>query len=349
LKSAYEVIKEVDPTATVLTGGLSQLNRSWVERLYTDADGSFDGIAMHIYTCREPNHDLLRRQLSEVDAVIQAHNPGEQVWITEAGCSASGGISQAAALQYNKDMLDIVFTYPWVKKVFLYNIRNREEVNEYENNFGLLTVDMKPLPAWDWYSLILIGPYDKERTGLGKEEERAADLRRRMEHSFGAGLIPVSAENWPQFVSAYVYGGYPVQALVQAARFGGKTVHPSIGWDSWKNTDEYKGFIGKNWNEGRLVYAYGQPRQLFDTEVAKSRELQQAIYSQYDSPRLGISFDNWPKLVKAYVYGGYPVEAIVRAGLYDFATVSETVKWSEWRGSAEYQAAIGKSVPLKAE
>ena len=49
------------------------------------------------------------------------------------------------------------------------------------------------------------------------------------------------------------------------------------------------------------------------------------------------------------MYGGYPVEAIVRAGLYDFATVSETVPWQEWRGSAEYQGAIGKPVPLKAE
>ncbi|MDD4606938.1 MAG: hypothetical protein PHS07_01165, partial [Patescibacteria group bacterium] len=50
---------------------------------------------------------------------------------------------------------------------------------------------------------------------------------------------------WYQYVNAYIYGGYPLEAIKQSIKFGGKTVHPVIPWKTWKDADDYKDYIGK--------------------------------------------------------------------------------------------------------
>jgi len=60
------------------------------------------------------------------------------------------------------------------------------------------------------------------------------------------GRTPRSAQrNWSVLMRAYVYGGYPAKAIVQAIKFGGKTVHPSIPWEKWKESADYKAYINR--------------------------------------------------------------------------------------------------------
>ena len=40
-------------------------------------------------------------------------------------------------------------------------------------------------------------------------------------------------------VNAYVYGDYPVEAIIMYIKLDGETVHPEISWHSWKNSPDY--------------------------------------------------------------------------------------------------------------
>ena len=85
--------------------------------------------------------------------------------------------------------------------------------------------------------------YQKPRLkDLQKEQQLAVSLKNQLNSKFN-GKLPVAASDWATLVKAYVYGGYPVQAIYQAIIHKGKTVHPTIPWSSWKNTPDYKYYI----------------------------------------------------------------------------------------------------------
>ncbi len=87
--------------------------------------------------------------------------------------------------------------------------------------------------------------YGKQRLGYKEEADKKQELRRQLEAELGRKLN-LSIRNWLILSDAYVYGGYPVHAIKQALKFGGKTVHPTIGWEVWKNSKDYKEYIQKN-------------------------------------------------------------------------------------------------------
>lgn len=80
---------------------------------------------------------------------------------------------------------------------------------------------------------------------LNAERKLAGELREYLINVF-RGRVPAGArENWFTLVNAYAYGGYPTEALVAAVRNGGKTVHPKILWEEWKNSPDYQAYIKK--------------------------------------------------------------------------------------------------------
>lgn len=86
--------------------------------------------------------------------------------------------------------------------------------------------------------------YGQPRKDSKTETAKAKELKTKLTAKFG-GSVPVSAKNWPTLVNAYVYGGYPVEAIYKSILFNGKTVHPTIIWEKWRQTDEYKAYINK--------------------------------------------------------------------------------------------------------
>lgn len=87
LKAAYEEIKAVDPSVTVVLGGLSGVPLDYVEALYrAEALDFFDAMNVHPYSWPDPPDGRLDRQLEDLKETMAAHgDAGKPIWITEHG------------------------------------------------------------------------------------------------------------------------------------------------------------------------------------------------------------------------------------------------------------------------
>jgi len=342
LEVAYRTIKNVDSDSIVLNGGLTWPNYYFAEELFKNYNNYFDRLAVHAYYCRDGNNNQLMADLNSLRKVVDRYRPGEKIWITELGCSS---LDESYQKSYLENTTAEILETGFVEKIFLYNIRNRDTGDVYEDHFGLLTLDMRPRLAWDWYSTLPRGSYDKPRIPVELEQKHAQDLKNILENYFGEGKIPVTKENWSKLVNAYIYGGYPVIAIVQSLRFGGKTVHPVIHHDYWSESPDYQAYIDKDLVDGRFVYAYGKARFPIEQEQQKADELKQKLQNQFNLEHLRINDTNWIKLLNAYAYGGYPTEAIARAVIYGGKTVHLEIPWKSWQQSTDYQEYILKPIP----
>ena len=84
--------------------------------------------------------------------------------------------------------------------------------------------------------------YYRPKWSQSKETARGNELKNSIRQKMG--VVKVSDKNWQILIRAYIYGHYPVDAIAEAIRLGGVTVHPSIPWESWQNTTQYKNVMG---------------------------------------------------------------------------------------------------------
>lgn len=87
--------------------------------------------------------------------------------------------------------------------------------------------------------------YNVTCRNLPAERKAAIEIKDALYKKYRGRTPSGAARNWFTLVRARAYGGYPIEAIVQAVRFGGKTVHPSIPWSSWKNSKDYKDYINR--------------------------------------------------------------------------------------------------------
>lgn len=345
LSITYDKIKSIDPEAKVMNGGLATPDVNFAQTLFTNARGKFDIFNVHYYYADEyvADGDLHRldTDAKRLRKYVDSQKPGMPIWVTEMGASTgSYGIDENSQTEYLKESTRLLMQSGYVNKILLYNIRNFDYNSDYENNFGLLDVNMNSRPSWEWYKSIPKGPYDIERHSIAYEEQKAKQLKTELEKYFGKGLIPISADNWPIVVQSYIYGGYNDHAIAQAIRYGGKVVHPMIPYKYWKEEADFKEYINKDWTGGLIIWAYGKPRIKVTDEGKKAQELTEALKSGYDFENLRIDITNWGDLVKAYVYGDYPLDAIAKSIRTDWGTVSKDEKFETYKKSSRYQEAI---------
>ena len=86
--------------------------------------------------------------------------------------------------------------------------------------------------------------YGQQRISLSVEQAKAIELKKALDTAFNR-IIPIEKRFWHIYVNCYVYGQYPVKAIVQSLKLGGKTVHPVIPYYAWKNSADYKEYINK--------------------------------------------------------------------------------------------------------
>ena len=196
LKAAYPAIKQADPSATVVLGGLSKSDYPFLERLYdAGAKPYFDVAAVHPYTGRvEPgacwNQGGTSRKaldsfcaLEEVRRVMVANgDSAKKVWLTELGWSSYNGewgVSEANQAKYLTEALVKLESYPWVEKAYIYGFRNlywsHDKATDIEANFGLVRTDFSAKPA-----LRAVRAY---ATGREAAPAPAAPVRRRRTHT----------------------------------------------------------------------------------------------------------------------------------------------------------------------
>ncbi len=80
---------------------------------------------------------------------------------------------------------------------------------------------------------------------LFQEQGLAKELKQKLEEFYGKNKIPVHKKHWHTIVNSYIYGEYPIQAIIQTIKFGGKTVHPNIPFSAWKKAEDYLEWILK--------------------------------------------------------------------------------------------------------
>lgn len=80
---------------------------------------------------------------------------------------------------------------------------------------------------------------------LAQERVQARSLRDQLDNEFNYRTPRAALRNWYTLVKAYVYGGYPLGAIVQAVKYGGKTVHPTIPWSAWQYSADYQAYISR--------------------------------------------------------------------------------------------------------
>lgn len=182
LKSAYENIKKVDPSAIVLSGGLAIAGDednniapiTFISAMYdSDTTKDFDGIAIHPYTypalASYPaswNHWLKINAIRQL--MITHGDSNKPLWLTEYGAPTGGPGSSHDTTQldnfiYGKDFMtetaqemmmnDVLSLFSQLQgpsgPFFWYSLKdNGSDKSTPENFFGLLRFDNSKKPAY---------------------------------------------------------------------------------------------------------------------------------------------------------------------------------------------------------
>ncbi|MEO7556579.1 MAG: cellulase family glycosylhydrolase [Acidimicrobiales bacterium] len=167
LRATYPAIKQADPNATVVMGGLSGNDYTFLQGVYSAGGGAFfDRAAVHPYTngkdptlCwYEPgttrNAKFALCGIEEVRKTMLANGDSRDLWLTEMGWSTSSvtnSVSEAAQADYLTKAFTKIESYPYVANTFWYSFRNNwwtnNDPSDLEANYGLLRVDFSPKPA----------------------------------------------------------------------------------------------------------------------------------------------------------------------------------------------------------
>jgi hypothetical protein len=181
LRAAYPAVKEADPDAQVVFGGLSTGDYHFVEAAYAaGVKGAFDVMAVHPYTyCgtagptevrREGNGRLTRDSFlayREVHASMLARGDDKPIWLTEFGWNTSsercnpaaglwqGGVSEGTQASYMSTAFALVDRDPYVQVAIVYSVRNlAADPASPEAQYGLMRRDYSPKPAFEAFKRI---------------------------------------------------------------------------------------------------------------------------------------------------------------------------------------------------
>jgi polysaccharide biosynthesis protein PslG len=168
LKSAYTAIKEVDPSAVVISGGLAPAEndgtdydpRTFLEDMYADgARGSFDELGYHPYSYPAPPDTVepwsgwsMMSDTSPSIRSIMTENgdSSKKIWITEYGAPTSGPDSVGEAAQ-STDLVQAISQVrelDWIGSFYIYTWSDVSTLPPDEDGFGLLTDDNAQKPAY---------------------------------------------------------------------------------------------------------------------------------------------------------------------------------------------------------
>jgi polysaccharide biosynthesis protein PslG len=182
LAAAYQSIKQVQPQATIVSGGLAPestdgTNMSppdFLNSVYAAGGGPyFNVVGDHPYTfpvtAAYPNPGNAWGQMTELHAIMAGHGDGAKpIWITEYGTPTGGPgptaqtnsysysayhVSEALQAETVTDFFARSRALPWVGLKFWYSYQDSgtsEDTNE--NFFGLLRADGSPKPAYSVFA-----------------------------------------------------------------------------------------------------------------------------------------------------------------------------------------------------
>jgi hypothetical protein len=169
LKAAYASIKAADPSAFVISGGLSpELNdgtniaaATFLRDMYAHgAKGSFDAVGDHPYSYPAlpgayhwwSGWSQMSRTTPSIRGVMTSNgDAAKQVWITEYGAPAGGpgGVGETAQAGALAQAISYAKTTSWIGGLYLYTWQDGgTDPGSYKDWFGLLTAGGSLKPAY---------------------------------------------------------------------------------------------------------------------------------------------------------------------------------------------------------
>jgi hypothetical protein len=168
LVAAYATVKAADPSAFVISAGLSPASSnginyspaSFLEEMYEDgAKGSFDAVGVHPYSypsfpdIYQPwsTWSQMSQTSPSVRSVMVDHgDSSKQIWITEFGAESIGPRSIGTTGQSVElsQALSYVRQVSWIGSLYIYTWQDLPTVSPSNNGYGLLTVNGSRKPAF---------------------------------------------------------------------------------------------------------------------------------------------------------------------------------------------------------
>lgn len=168
LRAAYPAIKQADPAATVVMGGTSGNDYTFLQGVYSAGGGAFfDVVAVHPYTdnvdptaCWYEGGTTRYAKfafcgIEEIRKTMLANGDSRNIWLTEMGWSTSAvakGVTEAVQADYLAKAFAKIESYPYVTNSFWYSFRSNWWTNnnsaDLEANYGLVRVDFSLKPAY---------------------------------------------------------------------------------------------------------------------------------------------------------------------------------------------------------
>jgi len=165
LKGAYAAIKAVEPSATVITGGLSPAADNgtdiapieFLQDIYANGgQGSFDAVGDHAYSYPTLPDDVetysgwsqMNQTSPSLRSVMAANgDSAKQIWITEIGAPSDGpnGVGTTAQAEEVTQAVAGAKSSSWIGETFFYTYEDSASDPDY---FGLLNADGSAKPAW---------------------------------------------------------------------------------------------------------------------------------------------------------------------------------------------------------
>ena len=169
LKVAYPAIKAADPSATVVSGGVSRNDFGFVAAIYAaGGKGYFDAVGVHPYTNKvdpltcwtdtagKNSIDAFCGIESVRNVMVANGDSAKTIWITEFGWStasnATNGVSEATQASYLTKAFGKLDSYSYVAHAFWYSFRNNywsnNDQSDVEANYGVTRVDFSTKPSY---------------------------------------------------------------------------------------------------------------------------------------------------------------------------------------------------------
>jgi polysaccharide biosynthesis protein PslG len=176
LKLAYSAIKAVDPSATVVTAGLSPYGSygqfdaqhmnpvSFLDEMYVNgAAGSFDAVGWHPYNfpygltyyAWSAWSQMSQTTPSARSLMIARGDGAKQIWATEFGAptgTTSRDVSESTQAQLVKDSYALLKAWSWAGPAFFYSYHdsgtNKSDIGQ---NFGVVRYDWTPKLSYTAY------------------------------------------------------------------------------------------------------------------------------------------------------------------------------------------------------
>jgi hypothetical protein len=154
LRSAYAAVKQADPNALVINGGLADTGStaSYLNNLYTaGARPFFDVLSQHVYP-RTPESEVTLNGVRL--AMLSGGDSAKKVWITECGWptyynpSDPNAVNVTTQALYLTNLFTRLANYSYASGAMWYNLRDYDPTVK-EGSFGILYTNFTKKPAFD--------------------------------------------------------------------------------------------------------------------------------------------------------------------------------------------------------